>query len=102
MKKNVFLALLMLVVAFSTVSCKKEVKNVLKENTKKEEKVKVKDKVKENDLMRLKLKGQVKYVEENKYEATEISGKYIKNENVHYQFYSFNKDGNYLNMYYTY
>ena len=33
MKKNVFLALLMLVVAFSTVSCKKEVKeNDLKDN----------------------------------------------------------------------
>ena len=95
MKRSIYF-LLMIIVSFSILSCKKEVKNDLKENTKKEEKVKVKEKVKENDLMRLKLKGQVKYFEENKYEATEISGKYIKNENVHYQFYSFNKDGNIL------
>ena len=78
MKKNVFLALLMLVVAFSTVSCKKEVKK--------------------NDLKDNGLNGKVKYIEIKTYSVSNNFGGIQKGKLLKYDFKSFNKDGNYLNI----
>mgnify|MGYP001133753860 CR=1 FL=1 len=80
MKKNVFLALLMLVVAFSTVSFKKEVKK--------------------NDLKDNGLNGKVKYIEIKTYSVSNNFGEIQKGKLLEYEFKSFNKDGNYLNIIY--
>lgn len=53
---------------------------------------------KNSDLADMGLKGNVKYIEERGYSAIEKFGKIEKDKNRNYSLYSFNKDGNIINI----